>query len=117
MKVDVESPREAYLQALLSRGDRRVAPVLEAIHRADGDWWSVVRRWQREGIDGLPHPDEFVHRRYGEEERLPWDFIDHRIAKGYLWMERRRGSRSAADGSLRHHHMHHLCRVLSRDGG
>ena len=23
-------------------------------------------------------------------ERLPWDFIDHRIAKQYLWIERRK---------------------------
>jgi len=93
VKLDIESPREAYFQTLLSRGDRRLGAVLEAIHAADGDWWGVLRRWQRGepplGAE-LPHPDGFVHRCYGDTERLPWDFIDHRIAKGYLWVERRK---------------------------
>jgi radical SAM superfamily enzyme YgiQ (UPF0313 family) len=92
--LDIESPREAYFQALLSRGDRRLGVVLEAIHAADGDWWGVIRRWQRGQLGGearnLPHPDGYVHRRYGDGERMPWDFIDHRIAKSYLWVERRK---------------------------
>ena len=57
---------------------------------ADGDWWRVIRAWQREGIDGVPHPDAYVHRTYHETERLPWDFIDHRINKSFLWVERRK---------------------------
>lgn len=90
IKVDVESPREAYLQTVLSRGDRRVGIALEAMCRAGGDWWRVLQRWRRSGIEGLPAPDRYVYRRYEETECLPWDFIDHRIAKGYLWTERRR---------------------------
>ncbi len=90
VKLDIESPREAYFQTLLSRGDRRVGVVLEAIHASDGDWWNVIRRWQRGDFPGLPHPDGFVHRCYGDSELMPWDFIDHRIAKSYLWVERRK---------------------------
>ena len=90
VKLDIESPREAYFQTLLSRGDRRLGVVLEAIHASDGDWWQVLRRWQRGEFADLPHPDGFVHRRYGDDERMPWDFIDHRIAKSYLWIERRK---------------------------
>ncbi len=90
LQLDVESPREAYLQTILSRGDRRIARFIDAVHGAAGDWWRAIRTWQREGIDGLPHPDVYVHRQYGESEPLPWDFIDHRIAKGYLWIERRK---------------------------
>jgi radical SAM superfamily enzyme YgiQ (UPF0313 family) len=89
VKLDIESPREAYFQTLLSRGDRRIGRVLEQIHAA-GDWWAVVRRWQRDGIDELPHPDGFVHRRYADDELMPWDFIDHRISKSFLWIERRK---------------------------
>jgi radical SAM superfamily enzyme YgiQ (UPF0313 family) len=88
--LDAESPREGYLQTLLSRGDRRVGRVLRAIHAADGDWWGVIRQWQREGLAELPHPDAYVHRSYAEGERLPWDFIDHRINKSFLWIERRK---------------------------
>ena len=50
----------------------------------------------------LPHPDAYVHRTYGETERLPWDFIDHRIAKCYLWVERRKALRGAPDRAVRH---------------
>jgi radical SAM superfamily enzyme YgiQ (UPF0313 family) len=90
LTLDIESPRAAYLQTILSRGDRRVARFLEAAHAADGDWWRALRAWQRDGLAGAPHPDAYVHRTYAEDERLPWDFIDHRIAKSYLWVERRK---------------------------
>lgn len=90
VKVDVESPREGYFQTLLSRGDRRMAEFLVAVDDAGGDWWSVIRAWQRDGLADLPHPDGFVHRTYDADECLPWDRIDHRIAKGYLWAERRK---------------------------
>jgi radical SAM superfamily enzyme YgiQ (UPF0313 family) len=88
--LDAESPREGYFQTLMSRGDRRVGQVIRAIHEADGDWWRVIREWQRHGIPGLPHPDAYVHRTYGDSERFPWDFIDHRIDKSFLWVERRK---------------------------
>jgi radical SAM superfamily enzyme YgiQ (UPF0313 family) len=90
LQLDVESPREAYLATLLSRGDRRLSRALAAIHEAGGRWWPVLRRWRHEGLDGLPSPDDYVHRLYGEAEMLPWDFIDHRISKRYLWVERRK---------------------------
>ena len=88
--LDAESPREGYFQTLMSRGDRRVGRVVRAIHAANGDWWRVIRDWQRNGIPGLPHPDAYVHRTYGHDARFPWDFIDHRIDKSFLWVERRK---------------------------
>ena len=87
VRLDTESPREGYLQTLLSRGDRRVGAVLQAIHAAGGNWWSVIRAWQRDGIAGLPHPDAYVHRAYGDGELFPWDFIDHGIPKESLYRE------------------------------
>ncbi len=94
VRLDWESPREAYYQTLLSRGDRRLGRFLAAVDLAQGDWWSVIRAWQRDarslGLDGLPHPDQYVHRTFDEQELLPWDFIDHKIAKRYLLAERRK---------------------------
>ncbi len=90
VQLDIESPREAYLQTILSRGDRRVARFIEAVQESGGDWWRAIRQWQRDGLADLPHPDAYVHRAYGEHEALPWDFIDHRIGKRYLWIERRK---------------------------
>jgi radical SAM superfamily enzyme YgiQ (UPF0313 family) len=90
LELDVESPREAYLATLLSRGDRRLSRAILAVHAAGGDWWRVIGEWRRGDLGDLPSPDAYVHRSYGEAEALPWDFIDHRIAKGYLWVERRK---------------------------
>jgi radical SAM superfamily enzyme YgiQ (UPF0313 family) len=83
--VDFLSPRETALQALLSRGDRRCADLLELAHReTGGDLRRALRRW--------PHdPDFFVHREAGAEERLPWDFLEQGLTKRYLAREYRRG--------------------------
>ncbi len=90
LQFDAESPRQAYLQTILSRGDRRIARVLEVIHSGGGDWWRTLRDWKHCGLDGVPHPDCYAYRHYGESERLPWDFVNHRIAKTYLQVERRK---------------------------
>ena len=84
--VDFLSPREAELQTLLSRGDRRAADLLELAHReTGGDLRAALRRW--------PHdPEFFVHREVAVEERLPWDFIDQGVTKAFLAREYRRGA-------------------------
>jgi radical SAM superfamily enzyme YgiQ (UPF0313 family) len=90
--VSTESPREAYYQTLLSRGDRRVGALLEEILERGGRWWQVIqeaRRRGRIGADG-PSPDAYVHRAYGSDEILPWDFIDHGIDRRFLLAERRK---------------------------
>jgi radical SAM superfamily enzyme YgiQ (UPF0313 family) len=90
VQVDTESPREAYLQTLLSRGDRRVAAVLERLHREPTSWWATLRGLRGRGGEDCPDPDVFVHRHYDSEEVLPWDFIDHAVDKRYLAAERRK---------------------------
>jgi radical SAM superfamily enzyme YgiQ (UPF0313 family) len=89
--MESESPREAYLQTLLSRGDRRVAAIVEALARGTGGWWQQLQDMRRgRHSDVELDPDFFVTRTYDEDELLPWDFIDHHIQKSYLQLERRR---------------------------
>ena len=96
LRVDTESPREAYYQTLLSRGDRRTGGLLLAMHRAGGDWWRVIQQQRRSATSPSaqcslsPNPDFFVHRRYDAHELLPWDFIDHAVSKHYLRVEWRK---------------------------
>ncbi len=91
VELESESPREAYLQTLLSRGDRRVSHLIERIARDARGWWAVLRDARRGRIDGMDwSPDAFVHEVYEEDTVFPWDFIDHHIDKRYLWIERRR---------------------------
>jgi radical SAM superfamily enzyme YgiQ (UPF0313 family) len=68
LKIQMESPREAYQQALFSRGDRRLAPLLIAADRM-GNWKGALRE---ERFDA----DSFVHRDIPLNEPLPWSFID-----------------------------------------
>jgi len=89
VQVETESPREGYLQTLLSRGDRRVADVLERLHADPPGWWSTLRKL-RGGRHDVVDPDRFVHRPYDAGELLPWDFIDHAVDKRYLLAERRK---------------------------
>jgi radical SAM superfamily enzyme YgiQ (UPF0313 family) len=89
--MESESPREAYLQTLLSRGDRRVAGIVEALARGREGWWQQLQAMRRGRHATVSlDPDFFVTREYGADERFPWDFIDHRIDRSYLWLERRR---------------------------
>ena len=89
VQVETESPREGYLQTLLSRGDRRVAELLERLHTDPKGWWPLLRAL-RGGRDDLVDPDRFVHRAYRLDELLPWDFIDNQVEKRYLAAERRK---------------------------
>ncbi len=89
VQVETESPREGYLQTLLSRGDRRVAELLERIHLDPKGWWPLMRAL-RGGREDLVDPDRFVHRAYATGELLPWDFIDNLVEKRYLAAERRK---------------------------
>ena len=78
---------------MLSRGDRRIADVIETVWRNGGglDAWSDYfdfDRWMDAfascGID----PDFYACRERSLEEILPWDTIDVGVRKGHLWHER-----------------------------
>jgi radical SAM superfamily enzyme YgiQ (UPF0313 family) len=96
--LDAESPREAYFQTLVSRGDRRVGGILQRLHRErrrePGEIWQTLREIQREAMRAkpgpLPNPDNYVYRPYGHDELLPWDFIDHSVHKNFLLSERKK---------------------------
>jgi len=89
MEMIHDLPKWAYIQALLSRGDRRVGMLLMAAHRHQGNWEQALR-------ESSLNPDFFVYRRRGLDELFPWDFIDHGISKerlkeGYLTAMREAG--------------------------
>ncbi len=70
-------PKWAYLQALLSRGDRRVGKILLAAHHHQGNWGQALRETNI-------NPDFYVYRKRDLDEIFPWDFIDHGIPKERL---------------------------------
>ena len=70
-------PKWAYIQALLSRGDRRVGKILIATHHYEGNWGQALREMSI-------NPDFYVYRKRDLDEVFPWDFIDHGILKEKL---------------------------------
>ena len=101
VQVETESPREAYLQTLLSRGDRRLAPLLVDLHGRPDAWWPTLKA-HRDGLD----PDRFVHRALALDAILPWDFIDHAVDKRYLLAERRKAFAGLQTGPCDTHTCH-----------
>ena len=80
IKVTSDLPKWAYVQTLLSVGDRRVASMLLKAHESGGDWTKALRF-------SKVNPDFFVYRPKALDEVLPWDFIDHGIRKEHLIKE------------------------------
>jgi radical SAM superfamily enzyme YgiQ (UPF0313 family) len=68
VKIQMESLREALLQALLSRGDRRLAPFLVKSHHAGS--------WKRAAKDLRLDMELLATRTIPLDETLPWDVID-----------------------------------------
>ena len=66
---NIKSERHSFYQALLSLGDRRVAPAIEAAERNGGNWRAAVAE---AGVDA----DFFVFRDRSDDPVLPWDIID-----------------------------------------
>ena len=77
MEMIHDLPKWAYVQALLSRGDRRVGKILMASHRHHGNWSQAFRETDI-------NPDFYVYRKRDVDEIFPWDFIDHGITKERL---------------------------------
>ena len=80
VRVLHENPREAALQALLARGDRRVGDFLERAARLGGDWRRALREWEGDA-------DFHTTRSRPLEERLPWDHFDVGVKKAGLFRE------------------------------
>ena len=75
-----ELPKWAFVQALLSRGDRRIGELLYKCYELNGDWFKTFRETNI-------NPEFYVYRERDFDEILPWDHIDSGIRKDYLVKE------------------------------
>ncbi|MRR34924.1 radical SAM protein, partial [bacterium] len=67
VRLIAESPKDAWLQAFLSRGDRRLSGFLLCAAEL-GNWKRAAREFE-------PDADLMVHRNIPLDEMLPWDVI------------------------------------------
>ncbi|HJR27029.1 MAG TPA: TIGR03960 family B12-binding radical SAM protein [Acidimicrobiales bacterium] len=85
-------PRASVVEGLVSRGDRRLGPVIEHVWRAGGTFqeWSEhfsLDLWQEamaaHGLD----MDWYCYRHRTEDEVLPWDHLSAGLHKDFLWQD------------------------------
>jgi hypothetical protein len=84
---NIKSERHSYYQALLSLGDRRVAPAIEAAEQNGGQWRRAV---QESGVDG----DFYIFRDRSGDTMLPWDIIDGGMKHGFFRSELAKSGRA-----------------------
>ena len=92
---DYHAPDLSRLEAVMARGDRRLAPVIAeaAMNGARLDGWDEYFRYdiwldafRKCGVD----PDFYTIRGFGEDENLAWDGINVGVSKQFLIRERKR---------------------------
>ncbi|MGI9604531.1 MAG: TIGR03960 family B12-binding radical SAM protein [Acidimicrobiales bacterium] len=85
-------PEATLVEGLMSRGDRRIGPVIEEVWRNGGTFqeWSehlVLERWtdacEKHDVD----MEWYVYRHRTEDEVFPWDHLSAGLHKDFLWQE------------------------------
>lgn len=78
IEVNALGAKEALIQAYLSRADRRAG---EFIIMASREGWRKAHK----ATEGLI--EESIRMDRSKEEVFPWELIDHRLRRSYLWRE------------------------------
>lgn len=121
IRVTYHDLTASFLEAIIARGDRRIADLLEEVYRRGArlDGWSEYLRadlWREAmaatGIDG----HAYATRQYGREEPLPWDHISCLVDKSFLWREWER-AQAAVTTAHCHEGVCHQCGLACRKGG
>jgi radical SAM superfamily enzyme YgiQ (UPF0313 family) len=73
----VDSPRKAHIQAILSRGDQQMSFLIERAYLLKGNWAQAMKSFDFKQLIAPRQTDE----------NLPWDFIDQGIKKDFLAKE------------------------------
>jgi radical SAM superfamily enzyme YgiQ (UPF0313 family) len=84
---NIKSERHSYYQALLSLGDRRVAPAIEAAERNGQNWRAAV---EESGVDA----EFFIFRDRSRDPVLPWDIIDGGMRAAFYRSEYEKSTRA-----------------------
>ncbi|MGC1513138.1 MAG: TIGR03960 family B12-binding radical SAM protein [Acidimicrobiales bacterium] len=85
-------PKATLAEGLVSRGDRRMGPVIEQVWRNGGVFqeWSEHFRldlWTEALAAHGMSVDDVAHRHRTEDEVLPWDHLSAGLHKDFLWQD------------------------------
>ena len=92
-------PQTSYIEATLSRGDRRMGAVIENVWRAGGrlEAWSdyfSFERWMKAFKDAGVAPEFYAYRERSLDENMLWNIVDVGVRKAHLWHEREQAYKS-----------------------
>ncbi len=92
IKFNYHDAEISHLEAVLARGDRRLAPVIERAVELGAyfDGWSEyfqLARWEQAWRDCQVDPAFYAQRQRPYSEILPWDHLDSGVTKEFLWAE------------------------------
>ncbi len=89
IKYRPTSPRWDFIQAVISRGDRRLSFLLERTYNYNGSYESFKKchlELRKKGFD-IPSLEWYATREISEKEKMAWDFIDTGISRETLLKE------------------------------
>ena len=97
----------SFIEAALSRGDRKVADVVEAVWRKGGrlEAWSdffSYDRWISSFAEADLDPAFYASRERSTDEVLPWDMINVGVRKQHLIREREKAYSAELSPDCRH---------------
>jgi radical SAM family uncharacterized protein/radical SAM-linked protein len=97
IEVRVHNPEASLLEAVFSRGDRRLSEVLLRAHKkgCKFDGWREEFKfplWQEAFVECGIDPSFYATRKRDYEELLPWDHIDISMGKEFLIKEDKKAS-------------------------
>ncbi len=85
-------PKATLAEGIVSRGDRRLGPVIEEVWRRGGTFQEWSEHFDHDlWVDAMANnglsPDWYVHRHRTEDEVLPWDHLSAGLHRDFLWQD------------------------------
>lgn len=108
IEFSYNNPDETLIEAALSRGDRRLADVIETAWRLGarfdgwGDQFNLAAWRQAFAAHGLD-PDWYARRARRPDEILPWDFVSVGVKRAFLEAEYRHALAGGVIDDCREH--------------
>ncbi|HHW02016.1 MAG TPA: TIGR03960 family B12-binding radical SAM protein [Thermoanaerobacterales bacterium] len=113
--------RLSFLEAVFSRGDRKLGKVLKIAHEkgCKFDGWNDLfsfEKWMQAFDEAGISPEFYANRERKVEEVFPWEIIDCGIDRRYLLREREKSRKAETTPDCRFNRCH-ACGIMRLKGG
>lgn len=105
VSLKIHDPKKSYLEGFLSRGDEKIADLVELAFRKGvklDDYRDNYDLWKSAMEDLGIEEEKYLGARNPEEE-FPWDFVDTGVHKSFLWEEWKNAEAEALTPECREH--------------